>query len=355
MKLNLWKKIKGKQTSEAPVDRARERSDLSASGLFPAGVTVGDSRLRGALEMIPLFGARGNNYSPPESALTLTQVNDYGKMVLKNTSKHTTIVPLHMGYFQKGAQNHAMCRADVLKGGQKKEYKDACCIQAAQGGYIKDADRRFIVLPADLRERAFALRGVESYDKLWGDISRFNKGLGLKNRGHLDEIKQAHQPELLRTLYYLERHPGQTGAVFLLKGKVVGVELCPDEEYWKEMHIPLIMYCYAPLALRNGLAGECDENTSESEVGNDFPRADFSEANSLAELKDKFFDLEARRERRIRDLLGELASRPAEVTNSSKVNEHSLFDLRCGDLLGQGVEKNGERVYLSLFRAPGVN
>jgi len=156
------------------------------------------------LEMIPLFKGPGipGQFAPPENALRLAKVTDYGEMVLENRHKLPTIVPLHLGYFQNAAQNHAMCVSAILEPKESREFKDACCIQEAQGGYIHGADERFIILPQPLRDKALALRGVKDYAKLWDDISRFNHQLGLKQRGHLDELKRAYQPALLETVYH---------------------------------------------------------------------------------------------------------------------------------------------------------
>ncbi|WP_141698917.1 hypothetical protein [Candidatus Marithrix sp. Canyon 246] len=71
-------------------------------------------------------------------------------------------------------------------------------------GLLKD--ERFIILPQPLRAKALALRGEENYSKLWGDITNFNKQVGLKERGHLDELKRAYQPELLQTVYHWYRN-----------------------------------------------------------------------------------------------------------------------------------------------------
>ena len=41
-----------------------------------------------------------------------------------------------------------------------------------------------------VHDKALALRGEQKYSKLWGDISTFNKQLGLKQPGYLDELRR---------------------------------------------------------------------------------------------------------------------------------------------------------------------
>ncbi len=324
MKLNPWKN-KGLAGGLARLLKGRE---------------AGPSVKRAGLEMIPLFGGIHREYAPPETALELEQVTDYGRMILKNRSRKWTIVPLHMGYFQFGAQNHAMCRSYILKPGERKEFKDAACIQAAQGGYIKEADRRFIVLPQPLRGRALALKGVKEYGKLWKDIERFNQSLGLKHRGHLDELKQARQPELLRTVYFLETQPEQTGAVFLNRGRVVGLELAPGPGFWKELHLPLVMYCYAPLRLH----GE----PVESPAGDERRSGTFAGARTPDEVETLLREMREARMEMTRSLLRGLGEVSMKAKREQSAGEHELFTIDAGEFRGQAVLREGEPAYVSL-------
>lgn len=330
MKLDIWKR-KGRGGP----------ASLATLGGFLAGREMGASLRAGHLEMIPLFGTcldRGV-YSPPESSLGLTQVTHYGSMILKNASRRPTIVPLHLGYFQKAAQNHAMCRSWVLEGGEKQLFEDAACIQEAQGGYIASADERFIILPLPLRAQAFALRGTRSYGKLWNDISRFNSRLGLKRRGHLDEFKQARQPDLLRIAYQLEPQENQTGAIFLLNGKVAGIELAPDREYWRELHLPLVMYCYAPLGMIEDHAGREPRTGLELEVAG---------VEDIAELECRLADLRQQRKDRTRELWNRLAALPVSMEGSQTNGHHRLLDVGANGFSGQAVLFKQAPSYLSL-------
>jgi hypothetical protein len=294
--------------------------------------------------MIPLFGnlCPTGTFAPPASALRLTEVTNYGQMILENQSKLPTIVPLHLGYFQNAAQNHAMCVSAILDAGESREFKDACCIQAAQGGYIEEADERFIILPQPLRAKALALRAEENYSKLWGDITNFNKQIGLKERGHLDELKRAYQPELLQTVYHLEPYPNQTGAIFLSNNTVVGIEIAPDPEFWQELHTPLVMYCYAPLRLINRIKGI------------EAFQADSLEIDKLKDLDDlslAWSELEARREERINKLMQQIQDLTI-VKRAVEEHKHNnqLVTIEMENFVGQMVMRDNKVVYVSLSR-----
>ena len=228
----------------------------------------------------------------------------------------------------------------MLGPGQSHEYTDACCIQAAQGGYITESDERFIVLPHPLRARAFALRGEENYSKLWGDITSFNQSLGLKDRGHLDELKRTHQPDLLRTTYHLEAHPGQTGAVFLHNDTIVGIELAPDPAFYAQLHVPLVMYCYAPLRLLSDRRGDPP-----------FPGIipDFTGARDVAALRGEMERVHCLRTKRLADLHTHLQSMPIRAHDEATCGSAHLHTLEGGGFCGQAVTTEGKTAYASLF------
>lgn len=333
MKLNIWKSFSKKNRNTTPTSLA----DLLQNRECGSAVRWGH------LEMIPLFGsacAKGA-FAPPEGSLRLSKVTHYGKMILENKAKLPTIVPLHLGYFQNAAQNHAMCVSALLDAGESKEFNDACCIQAAQGGYIHEADERFIILPQPLRDKALALRGKENYSKLWGDISIFNKRLGLKQRGHLDELKRAYQPELLQTVYHLEPYPEQTGALFLCNNTLVGMELAPDATFWKDLHTPLVMYCYAPLRLMNDLNGIQSWRGDSLTIDN---------LTDLNDLQSRWTELMTHRQERINDLMEKLQSSPIlNVQTEQTQRQNQLLTLKTKDLVGQVIWQNKKPAYVSLF------
>lgn len=309
----------------------------SLADLF-AGRSAGLPVRADQVQMIPIFGSATppGTFAPPESALTLREVHDYGSMTLKNVDDRPTIAPLNLGYLQRGAQNHAMCTAWIIDAFDTGRFEDACCIQEAQGGYIEGADERFIVLPHPLRHIAFVKRGEEDYSKLWDAIASFNERIGLKNRGHLDELKQAHQPELLRSTYRLERHAGQTGAVYLCQGEVVGIELAPDVEFWTELHRALAMYTYAPLRLW-------------PHVGPPVPQRplQFDGARSMSDLRAQ---LELTHEARAGDVGTVLRALDSAVTLTAvqRTGDRELLDVEAGDFVGQVVLEAGQPAYVSL-------
>ncbi|MFI7700282.1 ARPP-1 family domain-containing protein [Nonomuraea sp. NPDC049480] len=300
------------------------------------GYRLGTPQRAGALTMVPVWGPHRPGFVPPRSGLKLKRVVGYGQVELHNGARAgVAIVPLHIGYIQDGAQNHALCSSALLGAGQTRRFDDACCVQAAQGGYLEGRDQWFFVLPAELRAKALELRGRKDYAKLWPDISELNRAYGLPSRGHLEQIISRKRAMLTQFQNRLELVPGQLGAIFFLRGRFAGLELAPDPAYFAELWTALVCFAYGVAAWQ----AEPERAVAEP-----------YEATGLAELR---AELTRDRDRRT----AEVASWMAGVGGDMRtVEEERYLDLRLstvtGDgLAGQVVTERGRPVYASVFAA----
>ncbi|GAB4587962.1 ARPP-1 family domain-containing protein [Nocardia sp. IFM 10818] len=298
-----------------------------------AGYRLGEPQRAGALTMVPIHGPERPGIVPPRSGLKLHRVVGYGSVELHNGAPSgVAIVPLHIGYIQEGAQNHALCSAALLGAGETRRFDDAVCVQAAQGGYLEGRDQWFFVLPVELRAKALARRGVEDYSKLWHDISTTSAGYGLPARGHLEQILTRKRAVLTQFRSRLELLPGQLGALFFVGEEFAGLEIAPDPRYFAEMWMALVCFAYGVAAWQ-----------AEPQAGEPEPLA----ARDLASLRAELARERAREVERV------LSWMPA-ATEVKTVEEERYLDLRLhtvtGDgLTGQLVGEHDRLVYASLF------
>jgi hypothetical protein len=326
--------------------------DLRA--VLPLGLDLtarrfGRPQQSGALTVVPLFGADADGkFTPPLSGLKLGGVRGYGNMELHNPSPSgVAVVPLHMGYIQDRAQNHAMCRSAFVGAGQKRMFDDACCVQQAQGGYLASKEQWFFVLPLGLRAAALGLRGQKNFGKLWPAISGLNERLGLASRGHLELVLCGKRPFLTQYQSRFELLPGQTGALFFLGDRLAGVEVAPSAAYFEEVWMPLVCFCYGVAALQ--VEGEAPAP----------PALPPFAASDLRELRARLVES---RQRRLQDVKDWLARTPADRFERQE-EEESYLGLRLytavgAHFTGQFVEDEGRLVYASLAARPeyvGVN
>jgi hypothetical protein len=301
-----------------------------------AGHRLGTPQQAGALTMVPISGPDRPGFVPPRTGLKLSRVTGYGRLELRNgAADGVAIVPLHIGYVQDAAQNHALCRSAFLAPGQTLLFEDACCVQQTQGGYLTGRDQWFFVLPGELRARALELRGVHGYAKLWDDIAELNQRCGLPRRGHLEQILSRKRPVLTQFQSRLEPQPGQVGALFLVDGRFAGLEICPGPRYFAEMWPALACFAYGVAAWRAEPAPA--------------PAAPY-DAATLAELRGA---LDRDRAARLTGIAARLAA--AALDEAADVQEEERYlDLRLSTvtgphLAGQVVTDGGQAVYASLF------
>lgn len=293
----------------------------------------------GIMTVVPIFSSNLENtrkFTPPLSGLKLTQVAGYGNIEITNHSQGIAIVPLHMGYIQDKAQNHALCRSALIADGQKLMFEDACCVQAGQGGYLEEREQWFFILPLFLREEALNLQGQKNYSKLWDAISLLNQRFGLPNRGHLEQILSRERTFLTQYQSRFEILQGQTGALFILGNKLVGIEIAPNTAYFQEVWMSLVCFCY-------GVAAMHFEN-------HELPHQviPFS-ATNLAELRQKLVESRQNFSSQVQNILTNTPPEKFEVTKEEKFLNLQLKTIYGQNFAGEFVEEEGNLVYASVF------
>ncbi|HAZ48786.1 MAG TPA: hypothetical protein DDW76_09700 [Cyanobacteria bacterium UBA11369] len=298
----------------------------------------------GLLTVVPIFGQDlDGKYTGPLSGLKLNRVAGYGNVELTNPGQTgVAIVPLHIGYIQDGAQNHALCRSVFIAAGQKLMFDDACCVQQSQGGYLEGREQWFFILPVQLRWEALKLRQKKDYSKLWNAISNLNQQFALPSRGHLEQIITRQRAFLTQYQSRLELLSGQIGALFFLGDKLAGLEIAPTAAYFQEMWMPLVCFCYGTAAMYlEQKAGSLGEQSPVTFA-----------ASSLLQLRSQ---LQESRHRLQSKVTSQLANTPAEQFNVQE--EERFCELRLKTALGnnfagQFVEEKGRVVYASIFAKP---
>jgi hypothetical protein len=327
-------------------DHPAVRPEIAFPGLL-AGLRPGRVQSWGLLEVVSLFPARQRpagdrpQFVPPLESLKLVQVPTYGTLLLQNTAADgLLIVPMHVGFFQAGAQNHATSRTLVLGAQETLGVEDCFCIQQAQGGLLQEAQQRFLMLPLGLRRPALAARHKQGFNRLWAAIGDFTRRYGITRGGHLERFLRPYFPRLMPFRQALETVPGQVGAAYFVAGRLAGIEAGPNPAFWRDVGPVLTLYCYGPAAL-------------QAERHGWQPAGRPVDLDGLADLDDLARRLqEARREEAIDRC--EQIRRTAAAAWQLSIDEcrHGLQVVTAehDGWMGQAVLEKAEPVYLSLFR-----
>ncbi|MGL5065922.1 MAG: ARPP-1 family domain-containing protein [Microcoleus sp.] len=322
---------------------SKQLASIAPDRLDFSEYSFGMPQRSGNLTAVPLFGPnRSGNFTSPLSGLKLNRVNGYGNLELHNPSTEgIAIVPLHMGYIQDGAQNHALCRSAFIAAGQKLMFEDACCVQAAQGGYLEEREQWFFILPLQLRSKALELRGKKSYNKLWDEITKLNVSFSLERRGHLEQIISRKRAWLTQYQTRFELLPQQIGALFLLNDRLVGMEIAPNAAYFAELWMPLVCFCYGVAAM-----------TSESQASNLEKSFRPFAANSLLALRDKLHQSRLQFQEKVSTSLAKTPKQSFKVKEEECFLDLTLKTCTSHQFAGQFVVQKQQLVYLSLFAKP---
>jgi hypothetical protein len=308
----------------------------AARQLNLAGYRLGQPQRAGRLTVVPVFGPEyPAPIAAPRSGIKLARVVGYGRVELRNTAPEgLAIVPLHMGYIQDSAQNHALCRSAFLGAGQTLVFEDACCVQQGQGGYLKENDQWFFILPLELRAKALELRGTSGFSKLWEAIGQLNQRYGLEQRGHLEQILSRQRPVLTQFQSRLELLTGQVGALFFLGERLAGMELAPSAAYFAEVWMPLVCFCY-------GVAAWFGPQVP--------PSAEPFEADSLPALRAALERSRAEALEQVRGWLAQAPLEPLELREEERYLDLRLSTVSSPHMAGQVVTDQSRLVYASLF------
>jgi hypothetical protein len=288
-----------------------------------------------------------HNYDAQSSNVRVTSgTTGYGAMQFKNPTDKVLLVPCHVGYVTKHAsQDHAMATSGLVAAKKEKIFENAMCIQQRQGGLIPLEQHKMLILPYSLRECALAKRSSNEFSRLWEDIDDFNKTLGIATRGgHLEYFMDAFKEELDQFVAEFEIVPGQTGAIILVNGSVVGVERAPSPKFWSEVWDALIRECYGSLAI------EVSRKT-----GNRLPppstrtAIDLQQINTLDDLEKELQRADCDAEARVKTIVRDLLEDPFKTKNEGDLNRYNLMTLENGQFNGQVVRESQRVVYASLF------
>ncbi len=320
-----------------------DKWELAPLSLDISNHRIGEPQRSGAMTVLPLFGPDfDGRFAAPLSGLKLAGVEGYGNVTMRNPADKeggVAIVPLHIGYIQDQAQNHALCRSAFIAPGQTLRFTDACCVQESQGGYLEGGDQWFFVLPIQLRDEALTLRGREDYGKLWNAISQLSVQLKLPSRGHLEQVICRQRPHLTQYASRFELLIGQTGAMFFLEDELVGVEIAPSAEYFQELWMPLVCFCYGVGAMHR-----------ENQNGGQATAAEEPfVAEDIQGLRNQLHDGRAKVRQQLIDNLRGLPPERFKMEEEERFLDLSLSTVTGRNFAGQVVRDKERLVYASIF------
>lgn len=271
--------------------------------------------------------------------LILERDVSYERLKFQNESENISIIPHGYTYFTKkeSAQDRAVGRVYIVKEKQSIEV-DADCLEPSEGGHMRPGEKEWSVLPLGLKLAAWEKAEDGDYQSLWPSIEKYLKNVGLKGNA-LITFFRAYKKELDEFVAQFEPVDKQVGAIVMFGDKVVGIELMPNYEFWREMWRPLIRDCYGSDAVglvKKGLGLGYKPMVS----GEDVETVDDLEAQ-VKHVYKKADDF-------AKQVVGDVLNQDISASEKQAVGDWTLYDIDSDAFKGQTVQHGPEHyIYLS--------
>lgn len=330
------------------------------------GKVAGRPQSVGIMDVVPLLPqdeAHHNRlFAVPSKDMYLDGNPTYGTVIVRNANPEMPLIcPTNTAWVTRHrAQDHALCKAGLVKGGATSSYNNAACVQATQGGAIPADLYQFQILPATLRRIDRQLAEEHEYAKLWENIRELNQALNVPDgSGHLEFLFKQFEKELWQFVAEFESVPSQIGALILINGQLVGVEIAPSPEYWESVWEPLIRYCYGPEAL---LAAKRLGEDGARTAALDRPTLGYEHARSLDDLKEALERLRQEEMSRVEGIVSQNLESSLEFAVDEAISvahspgDKTTYEMASAyeDFVGQVVLDEGYVVYASLVNGKRV-
>ncbi len=244
---------------------------MTAISTLLSGVSIGEPRRHGRLEIFPLFALSGEggdfillDEALASKAVEVTETSDSGSVpVLKFLSRSPVPVLLLDGEELIGAKQNRILNASILAPAQADMLLPVSCVEAGRWRYstnsFQAADHALFAKARARKAARMAAMHVErravggstayavarQYDadqhEVWSDVS------GKLGRMRVDSASSAisdgyeRYGERLREFETaLQPVPDQRGAAFVLDGRVVGIELLATEAAFRAIYRKLL-------------------------------------------------------------------------------------------------------------------
>jgi hypothetical protein len=275
----------------------------------------------------------------------LTRDLSYDRLEFKNSSGKIGIALQGWAVIDNSqhAQDRTIPYAHLIKAANAKVLP-ANCIQARQMGHFdasRLSDDNFLILPPSLRGIAIrkATYTTSQVGALWDTLATWSKGIDCHSNG-LTYFYSRFEDRLNQFVAEFEPVEKQLGAIVLINGEVVAVDIMPKYESWKEMWRALIRDSYGAEAIR--LA----ENSG---AVSDRPAMKMDGIESLDDLEKEFNKSKNEFYDELQTKFNQVAQLSVGYQTEETVGELSMMKLENEEFVGQAVLHGSNHfVYLSL-------
>ena len=246
------------------------------------------------------------------------------------------------------AQDRTVPHAQLIRAANSKAVP-ANCVQRTQGELFdvgKLNQDKFMVLPPSLRGIALRKSSYTSSNvgDLWEDLGRWITGVDCNTNG-LQIFYSQFEDKLEQFVAQFEPVEKQLGAIVLINGQIVAIDILPKYSNWKQCWRALIRDSYGAEAVR----------MATNEGSHDMsPKFDTTKINSIDDLINVYETAKSSFYNEIQRLVGESIQLSLLYKELERMSELTMLKFENEQFVGQGVLHGSNHfIYLSLLSTKG--
>lgn len=313
-------------------------------------VDKGNIQSVGNMTVIPIISDVEFTNVADVNEVTLKRDPQYNVLEFQNTGGSVGIAL--QGWCLIDREQHAQDRtipyAHLIKAANSKMIP-ANCVQAHQGGHFEASRVKqdsFMILPPSLRSIAFKKASYQNADTgaLWDDLGKWIKGYDCHSNG-LQYFYSQFEDKLEQFVAQFEPVEKQLGAIVLLNGNLVAIDVLPKYDSWKKCWRALIRDSYGAEAVRIAT------NDGSVDIS---PTMDISSIESIDDLVNVYESSKVEFYNTVQSIVGSIVQLNVMFKTLERANELTMLKLDNEQFSGQGVlHGDNHFVYLSLMSTKG--
>lgn len=306
------------------------------------GRELGVPQKYGPLEIIPLLHSpiETGQYALPGQSL---QWESAPQLRLQNLSELPVIAPLHLGAVEYGLPGQALTHSRVLAPKEIWEIDQALSLNPSDAQWHLLTRDRLISIPYMLRDTAYPPKEQQDPHALWNGIRQLSQALKIPEMELDPQIRLKWWKRLQDCYQALPVQAEQTGALMVLSGEVIGIELAPDPAVWADWWRSLCLYTYAPLLLLPVFERYWQEELAPASAA-------VMKIGSIRKLQAEASAMQKLKKQKAGHLLSMAAILSVNYALLGQSHGHRVYELVAGPFVGEGIFQEERPAYLSLFR-----
>lgn len=251
---------------------------LTGEELDLSDYRVGAPQQAGLLTVVPITTTLSPApFLPPPGLETTASGAKGGPVLLKNDSTESCVLaPLHIGLPVSKGGGLMLSSAALAPPSERRDLSPEIAYPYRLPRRAGDDPSIGSVLPLALRGPAWLRRGARGAALLAATLNQLQGQLRRQNRKILPSVLS--HPDLRSLPCRIELIAGQTGALFFIEDRPVGLEIAPSPACFQAIWRPLLVECYGLTALLREYDSPRPARPPEPYV-----------ASSLAELRTELF------------------------------------------------------------------